>query len=96
MPASEEAAGGESALPPLPHHTPPSPLAGSGSGAGGSRAPPHLPGSDPGQKGIQSTVSSPRTQLMACGHSQSLSALLHSPGSAGHGSTGSRADGAWS
>ena len=43
MPASEEAAGGESALPPFPILRPHPPLAGSGSWAGGSRAPPLLP-----------------------------------------------------
>lgn len=49
MPAVEEAAGGESARPPRS----PRPIspAGSGSGAGGYRAPPLLPGSDSAREG---------------------------------------------
>lgn len=97
MPAAEEAAGGEVSptpppFPPLRLHSPQlDPVA----GQGGPECRPSF--QDPTQAGGgQSTVSFPRTQLGASGHSQTLFLLPHppSPGFAGPGRRGSRTDGA--
>lgn len=80
MPAAEEAAGGEVSptpppFPPLRLHSPQlDPVA----GQGGPECRPSF--QDPTQAGGgQSTVSFPRTQLGASGHSQTLFLLPHPP-----------------
>lgn len=94
MPAAKEAAGGESARHPPPHPTPPfrrpqrDPVVRLGVR---STAPPS--GIRPRQERVQITVSSPRTQLGASGHSQPLPTLPHPTGSVGHGRSGLRTEG---
>lgn len=86
--------GGVSPNPPalLSPHTPIFP-AGSGGGTGGSRAPPLLPGSDPGRRGSEHCLL-PSDPTGASGRSQALLVHPHAPGRAGQGRRGSQNDGA--
>ena len=94
MPAAEEAAGGESARPPLlpPHSQTPSGIRRRDRGWGVPEHSPSFP--DPTQAGVgRSSISGPRTQLGPSGHSNpSLSTLNPQDpqvkGGGDHGPTG--------